>query len=203
VGNGIPSAEKYEGMLVRFLNVTVISTNPTYSDPTEYLVTDGTGAVVVQQSGKNRYSNVATDTSSGKTILAVDTRIGALTGIVYYSFNQYKFVPRTDADFLGVVISSVAERIGTGAPGTYALSQNYPNPFNPSTVIRYGLPAAGMTTLKVYNILGQEVATLVNEVQPAGTYTVRFNASSLSSGVYFFRILSGSFSAVKKMVLVK
>jgi len=202
-GNGIPSAEKYEGMLVRFLNVTVISTNPTYSDPTEYLVTDGTGAVVVQQSGKNRYSNAAADSISGKTILNVGTRIGALNGIVYYSFNQYKFVPRTDADFTGVILSSVAERIGSDVPGSYVLTQNYPNPFNPSTVIQYALPRAGMTMLRVYNILGQEVATLVNEYQAPGTYTVRFDASSLSSGVYFFRVQSGSFSAVKKMMLVK
>jgi hypothetical protein len=88
-------------------------------------------------------------------------------------------------------------------PLQFGLAQNYPNPFNPSTMIQYMLPTAGMTTLKVYNLLGQEVATLVNEMQAPGAYTVRFNASSLSSGLYFVRIQSGSFSAVKKMVLLK
>ena len=204
VANGVLGAERYEGMLVRFANVTVTDVNPTFSDATEFNVKDNASSpVVVQQSGKYKYSNQATDSTVGKTILKVGTKIGSLTGIVYYSFNQYKFVPRTDADFVGVVTTSVAERTGTDVPASYGLSQNYPNPFNPSTTVQYALPAAGMTTLKVYNLLGQEVATLVNEMQAPGTYKVQFNASSLSSGVYFFRVQSGSFSAVKKMVLVK
>jgi predicted extracellular nuclease len=203
VGNGNLSAEPYEGMLVRLTNLTVTDVYPTYSDATEYSVSDGTGAAIVQRSGRNKYSNVPADTLSGKTILREGDTIASLTGIVYYSFNQYKFVPRTDADFVGVVLTSVAERAGTGIPGAFELSQNYPNPFNPSTTIRYAIPATGMTSLKIYNILGQEVATLVNEVLPAGVYTVRFDASSLASGLYFFRIQSGSFSQVKKMVLVK
>jgi len=204
VGNGVTSAEQYEGMLVKFNNVTVTDLNPTFSDDTEFNVKDNTSSpVVVQWSGKYKYSNRAADSTVGKTILKVGTHIGSLTGIVYYSFNQYKFVPRTDADFVGVVTTSVAERTGTAMPASYGLSQNYPNPFNPSTMIQYGLPTAGMTTLKVYNVLGQEVATLVNEIQAPATYTVRFNASSLSSGIYFFRVQSGSFTAVKKMMLVK
>jgi hypothetical protein len=202
--NDVFSAERYESMLVRFNNVTVTDLNPTYSDDTEYSVKDGGASpALIQQSGKYKYSNRALDSIAGKTIFKVGTRIGSLTGIVYYSFNQYKIVPRTDADFVGVVLTSVAERMGTGVPGSYELSQNYPNPFNPSTTIRYGLPTAGMTTIKVFNLLGQEIATLVNEVQAAGSYTVRFNASTLASGLYFFRIQSGAFSAVKKMVLVK
>ncbi len=88
-------------------------------------------------------------------------------------------------------------------PNFYALQQNYPNPFNPATKISYALPKTGNVTLKVYDILGREVATLVNEVKQAGIYTVDFNASNLASGVYFYRILSGDFTAVKKMVLVK
>jgi hypothetical protein len=203
VGNGTPSAETYEGMLVTLSNVTVTDVYPTYSDDTEYSVNDGTGPVVVQWSGKYSYSNRPADTSSGKTILRVGSRIGSLTGIVYYSFNQYKFVPRTDADFVGVVLTDVAEPAGTELPSRYGLFQNYPNPFNPSTTIRYALPRGGLTTLKVYNLLGQEVATLVNEFQEPGTYATRFHALSLPSGVYFFRIQSGSFSAVKKMILMK
>jgi hypothetical protein len=203
VSNGVASAEAYEGMLVQLNNVTVTDIAPTFSDATEYNVNDGSGAAVVQRSGKNKYSNVPADSITGKTILRVGNKIGVLRGIVYYSFNQYKFVPRTDDDFIGVVLTGVAERTGTEMPAVYALSQNYPNPFNPSTTIHYALPTAGMTTLKVYNLLGQEVATLVNEMQAPGSYRVQFNASSLSSGVYFFRVQSGSFSAVKKMVLVK
>jgi hypothetical protein len=202
VANGTLSAEAYEGMLVRFTNVRVTDINPTFSDPTEYSVNDGTGNVVVQRSGKNRYSNVPGDSTLGKTVLRVGNTISALTGIVYYSFNQYKFVPRTDADFLGVVLTGVESR-GVATPAAYELSQNYPNPFNPSTEIRYAIPASGLTSLMVYNLLGQEVATLVNEVQNAGSYTIRFDARSLPSGMYFARLRSGSFSSVKKMLLVK
>jgi hypothetical protein len=203
VSNGAATAEPYEGMLVQFNNVTVTDVAPTFSDPTEYSIGDSTGAVVLQRSGRYSYSNLPGDTASGKIILRVGNKIGSLTGIVYYSFNQYKFVPRTDADFVDVVLTDVPERTGTEVPEAYRLSQNYPNPFNPSTAIAYALPAAGRTTVKVYNLLGQELATLVDAVQAPGAYTVRFNASSLSSGVYFFRIQSGPFSAVRKMILMK
>ncbi len=202
VSNGAASAEPYEGMLVKFTNVTVTDVNPTFSDPTEYSVNDGSGAVVVQQSGKYKYSNAPADTLLGKTVFHVGNKIGSLTGIVYYSFNQYKFVPRTDADFVSVVLTGVATG-PQGLPTKYAVSQNYPNPFNPTTMIQYALPRAGLVTLKVYNVLGQQVSTLVDDVREAGNYTVRFDASRLSSGVYFYRLQSGSFSVVKKMALVK
>ncbi len=88
-------------------------------------------------------------------------------------------------------------------PNKFNLSQNYPNPFNPSTVINYSIPKSQMVSLKIYNILGQEVATLVNQEQVAGNYKVTFDASRLSSGVYFYSIKTGNFSAVKKMMLLK
>lgn len=88
-------------------------------------------------------------------------------------------------------------------PNFYALGQNYPNPFNPSTKIQYAIPRAGDVQLVVYDILGRQVATLVNEFKTAGIYTVDFNASSLASGIYFYRIKSGSFTDTKKMLLVK
>lgn len=88
-------------------------------------------------------------------------------------------------------------------PKEFALYQNYPNPFNPTTVVRYDIPAAVHVTLKVYNLLGQEVATLVNEQQQAGRYTVNWNASSVASGVYLYRIQAGSFGEVRKMAVIK
>jgi hypothetical protein len=201
VGNGAVTAEPYEGMLVRFNNVTVTDTNPTFSDPSEYTVNDGSGGVVVQRSGKYKYSNISTE--AGKTILHPGNKIGALIGIVYYSFNQYKFVPRTDADFVNVVLTGVDGSAGAPVPASYALAQNYPNPFNPSTVIEYSVPVGGEVSLKIYNLLGQEVRLLVNTIQPAGRYTVRFDAGSLSTGVYFYRMQAGSFTQIRKMVLVK
>jgi hypothetical protein len=95
----------------------------------------------------------------------------------------------------------------SSAPAAFALSQNYPNPFNPSTVISYQLAVNSQVTLKVYNMLGQEVATLVNGPQEAGVYTVSFNTSKgilgLSSGVYVYRLEAGTFISTKKLVLMK
>ena len=87
--------------------------------------------------------------------------------------------------------------------GTFELQQNYPNPFNPATQISFTLPVSGETTLKVYNMLGQEVASLLSGFKQAGSYFVEFNASKLASGVYLYRLQSGSFSSTKKMVLMK
>ncbi len=89
------------------------------------------------------------------------------------------------------------------AVNTFDLAQNYPNPFNPSTQIRYSIAEAGLVSVKVFDVLGREVAELVNQNQGAGTYTVNFNAQNLSTGVYFYKIQSGSFQATKKMVLIK
>ncbi|NLT52582.1 MAG: T9SS type A sorting domain-containing protein [Ignavibacteria bacterium] len=92
-------------------------------------------------------------------------------------------------------------------PTEFSLSQNYPNPFNPSTVIKYQLPMNGFVSLKIYDILGSEIATLVSEQKPAGTYEVKFDASALTSGVYVYRLSSsseaGDFSQAKKLTLIK
>lgn len=88
-------------------------------------------------------------------------------------------------------------------PKNFELSQNYPNPFNPSTTIEYSIPKDANVTLKIYDVLGKEVATLVNEQKSAGTYIVNWNASNLSSGAYFYRITAGEFTATKKMFLLK
>ncbi len=88
-------------------------------------------------------------------------------------------------------------------PFRYELSQNYPNPFNPSTKIKYSVPVSGIVTLKIYNVLGKEVYTLVNSNQEAGRYEVNFNASGMSSGIYFYTITAGDFNQTRRMVLLK
>jgi hypothetical protein len=89
------------------------------------------------------------------------------------------------------------------APISYSLSQNYPNPFNPSTVINYSVAEKGVTTIKLYNILGSEVATLVNEVKEPGMHKIDFDGTGLSSGVYIYKMTSGKYSASKKLMMLK
>ena len=88
-------------------------------------------------------------------------------------------------------------------PATYKLEQNYPNPFNPTTMINYSVAKAGFVKIKVYDVLGREVATLVNENKPVGNYSIQFNASKLVSGIYFYRIDTDNFVQTKKMILMK
>jgi hypothetical protein len=108
------------------------------------------------------------------------------------------------------VIDDIAFGASTGAPeppapvpGSYALSQNYPNPFNPGTEIRYQISGVSPVKLVVYDMLGRTVAVLVDETKEPGTYSVRFDASSLSSGVYMYRLEAGSYTATRRMMLLK
>ena len=88
-------------------------------------------------------------------------------------------------------------------PDQFSLQQNYPNPFNPSTRIQYQVSRISQVTLKVYDVLGNEAATLVEAEQPAGIYEVEFNASQISSGIYFYKLQAGSFVETKKMILLR
>ena len=106
-------------------------------------------------------------------------------------------------DFDGSFEYSEIVNVDVSSPAKYSLEQNYPNPFNPATVIEYSIPEMNHVTIKIFNVLGKEVATLVNEEKSAGTYKVDFNASNLSSGVYYYTISTGSFSSTKKMMLMK
>jgi hypothetical protein len=88
-------------------------------------------------------------------------------------------------------------------PKSFMISQNYPNPFNPVTNIRYDLPNDVRVLIKIYDLLGREIKTLVNEFKKAGSYIISFNGAELASGVYFYRIAAGNFVSVKRMVLLK
>ena len=105
------------------------------------------------------------------------------------------------ANDVGAVINVATE--DEGVPGAFALRQNYPNPFNPVTTLEYTVPSTGRVSLEVYDMLGRTVAVLVNAEQTVGTYTVRFDASNLASGLYLYRLTAGSKVQVKKMMLLK
>ena len=104
------------------------------------------------------------------------------------------------------VALGAATSVGEGpsqTPATYSLAQNYPNPFNPSTTISFSVPKASFVTLKIYDILGNEVSTLVNREMGPGSYTETWNAQSFPSGIYFYRLFAGPFSDTKRLVLMK
>lgn len=106
--------------------------------------------------------------------------------------------------WLGSLANPVGVREnGSPVPFNYSLSQNYPNPFNPATTINFSLKKAGPVSIQIFNILGQKVMTLIDEYRPAGSHSIKLDASDLSSGVYIYRIKSGDFQATKKMVFMK
>ncbi len=88
-------------------------------------------------------------------------------------------------------------------PVNYDLEQNYPNPFNPSTTIKYSVPADGFVNIAVYNVLGEKIADIVNNIQKSGNYELTFDARNLASGMYIYRMESGNFVSVKKMMILK
>ncbi len=98
---------------------------------------------------------------------------------------------------------TTVEEAGGPVPRNFALAQNYPNPFNPTTVVRSQLPVASFVRLNVYDALGREIATLVNEQREAGSYQDSFNGAGLASGVYYYRLTAGSFVQLRKMVLIR
>lgn len=102
-----------------------------------------------------------------------------------------------------VTVTGVDEELVGLKPQTFELYSNYPNPFNPSTKIRYAIPQTAFTTLKVYSILGQEVATLINEERAPGVYEVNFDAANLTSGTYLYKLQAGSFTDTKKLILIR
>jgi hypothetical protein len=137
--------------------------------------------------------------STGLTVLAYPPTFPVTTG----SHTLAVTSSGVNLDFVQLSKVVVGVPPDNGLPTVFALEQNYPNPFNPSTTIQFSLPKASDTKLTVYNVLGQRVATLVNEHMTAGVHSVQFDARSIASGVYFYRLEAGSFVTSKKMLLLK
>ena len=128
----------------------------------------------------------------------------------YYYFDDISIISSTtlsyrlkQVDFDGTYDYSDVVFVENISPGDFELKQNYPNPFNPSTSIQYAVGRQQFVVLKVYDVLGEEIATLVNEEKPAGTYEIMFDAQVLTSGIYFYTLDAGSFIETKKMILLR
>lgn len=156
--------------------------------------------VLSPQSSVGNYEYVSVGSVDGE---------GTTTEIQNYSFTDQDMASGTYAyrlkqiDFDGSFSYSNEIEIDVNGVTTFALEQNYPNPFNPSTTINYQLPESGNVTIKIYDVLGNEVASLVNQFKEAGYHSVNFNASEFASGVYVYKIQAGNFISAKKMILNK
>jgi predicted membrane-bound dolichyl-phosphate-mannose-protein mannosyltransferase len=136
---------------------------------------------------------------------------GSSTEINYYSYTDNPQVSGVNqlyyrlkqVDFDGTFSYSDVVNINYDVPAEFVLVQNYPNPFNPSTRINYFVPKESFVSVKVYDFLGREVSTLVNETKSTGSYELSFDASSLPSGTYFYTLIADNYSATKKMLLLK
>ncbi len=190
-------AERWEGMLVKVENVTVSDPFPeAASHFGEFVVDDGSGPARVDVLG--RFSGNA-DSS-----FALGTQLLSVTGLLHFSSSMYKIEPRNESD----VVRKPTLVDSEPTPFTTELFANYPNPFNAGTTIRYQLAKPAQVTIKMFNLLGQQVATLRDEYQPAGRYTIQWNGTNdsgapVASGVYFYQMKTGGFVRVRKMALLR
>jgi Cohesin domain/Secretion system C-terminal sorting domain/Bacterial Ig-like domain (group 2)/Fibronectin type III domain len=145
---------------------------------------------------------IETDTVGPNVMTYADSTVGVGQSYSYRVRGYNANITSAYSNEVSVTITRISgDR--PAIPVNYALSQNYPNPFNPSTSIEYQIPENGFVDVRVFDVMGREVAVLVREYKSAGYYTIRFDGVSHPSGVYFFRILSGTFSEMRKMVLMK
>jgi hypothetical protein len=155
--------------------------------------------------GPGTFGLVATTTGQGTVWVDQDLAVGS-PWKVYYKVKAYKSNPSQESDFTNVVETGGSAWMKQNLQKevfSYTLSQNYPNPFNPMTNLTYSVADAGLTQIKVYDLLGREISALVNEYREKGTYSVNFNAGNLPSGVYIYTIRVNDFQQSKKMTLLK
>ena len=189
------------------LNIDSIKTENTYSYRIKIIYQDSIEYSILQ----NYEGTITLDIlpqDSIKVIFAdpdlcpiCDTSILENFTDIFYIYSNSIDNELYEVDVSGIGLSTDVQE--ETAPSSFQLYQNYPNPFNPSTTINYSIPKKEFVLLKVYDVLGKEIATLVNEEKRQGSYSAKFNGNNLSSGVYFYKIESGNFTKVNKMLLLK
>lgn len=202
------SSEFYESVLVEIHGLTVVNGLPDApSNFGEFTVFDGTDSMRIDDGASARKAFLG----NFPVVFFRGDTIDTIRGNLVWSFGNMKIMPRDSFDVIGHVQKIVSVRDEGGVlPEKFSLSQNYPNPFNPETELNYSLPTSGKVKLVIFNLLGQRVVTLVDEFQPSGNYSAKWNGRDdygrlLSSGVYFYRmsIDDGRFTDTKKMLLLK
>lgn len=202
ISNFIVSASlTFPQQIIRLQNGNLVIAG--FSSPSGLVFFDSTGTYlntftgVTGNRGVYKLGNGNYLTTNGTGVHEIDDTTGALIRTIATASN-FQFI---DIYNPSGVTSTGNEH--NNMPDEYKLYENYPNPFNPTTNIRFDIPKNGFVSLKVYDALGREISSLVNEFRQAGDYTVSFNASNLVSGIYFYTLKTESFSATKKMMLVK
>ena len=201
-------AESYESMLVNIEDAFVTSTNAdapsgpfgefgisSDGDPANELRVDDLSDLI-------EYGVEDTDTEDDPgTVFSVFEQLDFVRGALHYSFGNFKLEPESLARDVGTVINVGTE--SDDVPERFALKQNFPNPFNPTTSIRYEIPTSGLVTLDVFDSLGRRVRSLVNREQLAGSYEITFDAKSLASGVYLYKLTAVNEVISRTMILLK
>ena len=201
-GSGFPVSERYGQVSLYYKFHKTVSSAELIISVGFKKGEDGIGAGVVSlHYEKNEYTPITVPVHyinnevpdiAVITIMVTDENMSTAANGSYAEIDDISFDP---------LVTGVKDE--SASPKSYSLEQNFPNPFNPSTTIKYSVAETGNTTIKVYNILGSEIATLLNEVKQPGNYELNFNAAELPSGTYFYSIESNNFRQVKKMILMK
>ena len=212
VVDGGPLGDNSDYMGIDALNVEGLGLLPV--ELTSFVSTVNTNNVTLNWSTASETNNSGFDIE--RSLNSQWTKVGNVSGNGTSTItNNYSFTDRNLAsgnysyrlkqiDYNGnFEYFNLSNEVNVGIPSEFELSQNYPNPFNPSTSINFNLPVDGKVSIRLFDMSGKEVAVLVNEVKSAGYYSVNYNASSLSSGVYFYAITANNFTATRKMLLVK
>jgi hypothetical protein len=171
-----------------------IDCNPGFLDTTYFLLSDSSCCIDAGNPDP-MYNDVEDPNNLGNPLWPA---LGSLTNDIGHCGGPNSLWAHLDPP-----VSVEDDEIDGGIPAEFTLLQNYPNPFNPTTKINYQIPELSFVTLKIYDILGSEIATLVNEEKPIGSYEFEFDATALPSGIYFYRLQAGSFVETKKMILIK
>ena len=196
IGEYLADPESYEGSLVELVAVTMVSGNwPNPGQNALIQISDGLDTLDVLI---NRHTNISYNPAP--TWPSNVWGVGCQNTTSNPPDDGYQLLPRFYSDFLS---TSDIDETYSETLTNLSIRQNYPNPFNPSTNIKYSIQQSSLVVIKIFDILGNEIETLVKEEKPAGTYEITWYANNLPSGVYFYQLKSGSYVETKKMVLMK